>query len=154
MEIKKTSLNKLHQDNKAKFVEFAGYEMPIQYSSGIIEEHKFTRSNSGIFDVSHMGQLFIYGDENLTNDLEDIFPLDLKNLKLNSSKYSFLMNNEAGIHDDLIITKLEEGFLIILNAACKDNDFKILSSLLKDKIIPPINPGNPESLNALNVFCL
>ena len=49
MEIKKTSLNKLHQDNKAKFVEFAGYEMPIQYSSGIIEEHKFTRSDSGIF---------------------------------------------------------------------------------------------------------
>ena len=133
MEIKKTSLNKLHQDNKAKFVEFAGYEMPIQYSSGIIEEHKFTRSNSGIFDVSHMGQLFIYGDDNLTNDLEEIFPLDLHNLKLNSSKYSFLMNDKAGVYDDLIITKLEEGFLIILNAACKDNDFKILSSLLKDK---------------------
>ena len=133
MEIKKTSLNKLHQDNKAKFVEFAGYEMPIQYSSGIIEEHKFTRSNSGIFDVSHMGQLFIYGDDNLTEDLEKIFPLDLKNLKLNSSKYSFLMNDKAGVYDDLIITKLEDGFLIILNAACKDNDFKILASLLKDK---------------------
>ena len=133
MEIKKTSLNKLHQDNKAKFVEFAGYEMPIQYSSGIIEEHKFTRSDSGIFDVSHMGQLFIYGDDNLTEDLEKIFPLDLKNLKLNSSKYSFLMNDKAGVHDDLIITKLEEGFLIILNAACKDNDFKILTGLLKDK---------------------
>jgi aminomethyltransferase len=133
MEIKKTSLNKLHQVNQAKFVEFAGYEMPIQYSSGIIEEHKFTRSNSGIFDVSHMGQLFIYGDDNLTEDLEKIFPLDLKNLKLNSSKYSFLMNDKAGVHDDLIITKLEEGFLIILNAACKDNDFKILSGLLKDK---------------------
>ncbi|MDC0890552.1 glycine cleavage system aminomethyltransferase GcvT [Candidatus Pelagibacter sp.] len=133
MEIKKTSLNKLHQVNQAKFVEFAGYEMPIQYSSGIIEEHKFTRSNSGIFDVSHMGQLFIYGDDNLTKDLEKIFPLDLKNLKLNSSKYSFLMNDKAGVHDDLIITKLEEGFLIILNAACKDNDFKILTGLLKDK---------------------
>ena len=133
MEIKKTSLNKLHQVNQAKFVEFAGYEMPIQYSSGIIEEHKFTRSNSGIFDVSHMGQLFIYGDDNLTEDLEKIFPLDLKNLKLNSSKYSFLMNDKAGVHDDLIITKLEEGFLIILNAACKDNDFKILSDLLKGK---------------------
>ena len=133
MEIKKTSLNKLHQVNQAKFVEFAGYEMPIQYSSGIIEEHKFTRSNSGIFDVSHMGQLFIYGDDNLTEDLEKIFPLDLKNLKLNSSKYSFLMNDKAGVHDDLIITKLEEGFLIILNAACKDNDFKILSGLLKGK---------------------
>ena len=133
MEIKKTSLNKLHQNNKAKFVEFAGYEMPIQYTKGIVEEHKFTRSHSGIFDVSHMGQLFIYGDDNLTEDLEKIFPLNLKNLKINSSKYSFLMNNEAGIYDDLIITKIDDGFLIILNAACKDNDFKILTKLLNNK---------------------
>ena len=133
MEAKKTSLYKLHQDYKAKFVEFAGYQMPIQYSEGIVEEHKFTRNHSGIFDVSHMGQLFIYGDYNLINDLEKIFPLDLKNLKLNHSKYSFLMNNEAGIYDDLIITKLENGFLIILNAACKYNDYKILSKLLENK---------------------
>ena len=133
MEIKKTSLYKLHEDNNAKFVEFAGYKMPIQYDSGIIEEHKFTRDHSGIFDVSHMGQLFIYGDENLTEDLEKIFPIDLKNLKLNHSKYSFLMNSEAGIYDDLIITKIEGGFIIILNAACKDNDYKILSKLLGEK---------------------
>ena len=133
MEIKKTSLYKLHEDNNAKFVEFAGYKMPIQYDSGIIEEHKFTRDHSGIFDVSHMGQLFIYGDENLTEDLEKIFPIDLKNLKLNHSKYSFLMNSEAGIYDDLIITKVEGGFIIILNAACKDNDYKILSKLLGEK---------------------
>ena len=98
MEIKKTSLNKLHQSNNAKFVEFAGYEMPIQYSKGIIEEHKFTRSHSGIFDVSHMGQLFIYGDESLTEELEKIFPLDLKNLKQNCSKYSFLMNAVSYTH--------------------------------------------------------
>jgi aminomethyltransferase len=133
MEIKKTSLNKLHQENKAKFVEFAGYQMPIQYSKGIVEEHKFTRSHSGIFDVSHMGQLFIYGDDELTEDLEKIFPLNLKNLETNSSKYSFLMNNEAGIYDDLIITKIDTGFLIILNAACKDNDFKIISKLLNNR---------------------
>ena len=133
MEIKKTSLYKLHQSNNAKFVEFAGYQMPIQYNDGIVEEHKFTRMHSGIFDVSHMGQLFINGDNNLTEDLEKIFPLDLKNLKVNHSKYSFLMNEEAGIYDDLIITKLEKGFLIILNAACKENDFKILSKLLSDK---------------------
>ena len=133
MEIKKTSLNSLHQTYKAKFVEFAGYQMPIQYEEGIIEEHKFTRKESGIFDVSHMGQLFIFGKEDLTTDLEKIFPLDLKNLKLNHSKYSFLMNDAAGIHDDLIITKIEDGFLIILNAACKENDFKILSQLLKNK---------------------
>ena len=91
MEIKKTSLNKLHQEYQAKFVEFAGYEMPIQYKEGIIEEHKFTRNQSGIFDVSHMGQLFIYGDDNLTKDLEKIFPTDLKNILINQSKYSFLM---------------------------------------------------------------
>ena len=107
--------------------------MPIQYKKGIIEEHKFTRSNSGIFDVSHMGQLFIYGDEDLTNDLEKIFPLDLKILKKNSSKYTFLMNNTGGIYDDLIITKLKEGYLVILNAACKENDFKILTKLLNNK---------------------
>jgi len=133
METKKTSLYQLHQDCNAKFVEFAGYQMPIQYSEGIVEEHKFTRNHSGIFDVSHMGQLFIYGGEELIKDLEKIFPLDLKNLKLNHSKYSFLMDKDAGIQDDLIITKIDEGFLIILNAACKDNDFKILKELLKEK---------------------
>ena len=133
METKKTSLYQLHQDNSAKFVEFAGYQMPIQYSDGIVEEHKFTRNHAGIFDVSHMGQLFIYGNDDLVEDLEKIFPLDLKNLEINQSKYSFLMNDEAGIYDDLIITKIEKGFMIILNAACKDNDFKIISELLKDK---------------------
>ena len=147
MEIKKTSLNKLHQINNAKFVEFAGYEMPIQYGKGIIEEHKFTRSHSGIFDVSHMGQLFIYGDESLAEELEKIFPLDLKNLKLNCSKYSFLMNENAGIYDDLIITKIEQGFLIILNAACKDKDFKILSNILGTKF--KMNLDNDRSLIAI-----
>ena len=136
---KKTSLNKLHQDNQAKFVEFAGYEMPIQYSKGIVEEHKFTRSNAGIFDVSHMGQLFIHGGEDLTADLEKIFPLDLKNLKQNCSKYSFLMNDSAGIHDDLIITKIEKGYLIILNAACKENDFIIIKEKLNNKYDLQIN---------------
>ncbi len=147
MEIKKTSLNKLHQSNNAKFVEFAGYEMPIQYSKGIIEEHKFTRSHSGIFDVSHMGQLFIYGNESLTEELEKIFPLDLKNLKQNCSKYSFLMNEDAGIYDDLIITKIEEGYLIILNAACKDKDFEILSNLLGTKF--KMNLDDNRSLIAI-----
>ena len=147
MQIKKTQLNKLHQDHRAKFVDFAGYEMPIQYSKGIIEEHKMTRSNAGIFDVSHMGQLFIYGDENLSNDLEKIFPVDLKNLKLNYSKYSFLMNDDAGIYDDLIITKIDGGYLIILNAACKNNDLKILSKLLGNKY--KINLDEKRSLIAL-----
>jgi len=133
MENKKTALYPLHIKYGAKIVSFAGYEMPIQYSGGIIEEHKNTRENAGIFDVSHMGQLFIKGNEMLAKDLEKIFPAELSNARLNQSKYSFLMNQEAGIHDDLIITKVKSGFNIVLNAACKDSDFKLLSKLLENK---------------------
>jgi len=133
MESKKTALNSLHKKYGAKLVSFAGYEMPIQYSKGIIEEHKNTRINAGIFDVSHMGQLFIKGEKSLAVDLEKIFPTDLRNAKLNQSKYSFLMNEEAGIHDDLIITKVKRGFNIVLNAACKYSDFELLKKLLKNK---------------------
>ena len=113
MESKKTSLFNLHQKHGAKFVEFAGYQMPIQYKDGIIQEHKFTRTKSGIFDVSHMGQLFIFGKEDLTESLEKIFPLDLKKMNLNQSKYSFLMNDKAGIYDDLIITRIKDGYLTL-----------------------------------------
>ncbi|MDC1031903.1 glycine cleavage system aminomethyltransferase GcvT [Candidatus Pelagibacter sp.] len=133
MENIKTALYNLHQKHGAKFVPFAGYEMPIQYSAGIIDEHKSTRENAGIFDVSHMGQLFIKGDDSLAKDLEKIFPAELCKAKLNQSIYSFLMNDEAGIYDDLIITKVEGGFNIVLNAACKNTDFKLLSKLLEDK---------------------
>ena len=131
--IKKTPLYNLHIQHGAKMVEFAGYQMPIQYKSGIIQEHKFTRENAGIFDVSHMGQLFITGSDQLTDDLEKIFPVNLKNLKINQSKYSFLMNEQGGIYDDLIITKLKDGYLIILNAACKKQDFEIIKKKLDDK---------------------
>ena len=154
--IKKTALYNLHQKNGARLVEFAGYEMPIQYKDGIIQEHKFTRSNCGIFDVSHMGQLFIYGDQNLTNDLENIFPLDLKKLNINQSKYSFLMNDNAGIYDDLIITKINQGYLVILNAACKENDFKIIKEKLNNKYDLKLNDKlsliaiqGPEAKNIL-----
>ena len=131
--IKKTPLYNLHIQHGAKMVEFAGYQMPIQYKSGIIQEHKFTRENAGIFDVSHMGQLFITGSDQLTDDLEKIFPVNLKNLKINQSKYSFLMNEQGGIYDDLIITKLKDGYLIILNAACKKQDFENIKKKLDDK---------------------
>ena len=86
MKNKKTALNSLHKKYGAKLVSFAGYEMPIQYSDGIIEEHKNTRENAGIFDVSHMGQLFIKGDEILAKDLEKIFPTELSNAKPKSVK--------------------------------------------------------------------
>ncbi len=156
MESKKTSLFNLHQKHGAKFVEFAGYQMPIQYKDGIIQEHKFTRTKSGIFDVSYMGQLFIFGKKDLTESLEKIFPLDLKKINLNQSKYSFLMNDKAGIYDDLIITRIKDGYLIILNAACKDQDFKIIKEKLNNKYDMNLNENlsliaiqGPDAKNVL-----
>jgi len=133
METRKTALYEYHKSLGAKFVPFAGYEMPVQYSSGIVDEHKLTRSSAGMFDVSHMGQLTIEGNKDLEIEIEKIIPIDLKKIKLNQSKYSFLTNEAGGIHDDLIVTKVEKGFNIILNAACKNKDFEIISTSLKNK---------------------
>jgi len=130
MEVQKTALYNYHKNLGAKFVPFAGYEMPIQYSEGIVKEHISTRTYAGFFDVSHMGQFFLEGDSTLDKALEKIIPADLKSLKLNHSKYSFLLNDNGGIIDDLIITKTKKGFCIILNAACKDNDVKEISKFL------------------------
>jgi len=130
MEVQKTALYNFHKNLGAKFVPFAGYEMPIQYSEGIIKEHISTRTYAGFFDVSHMGQFFLEGDTTLEKALEKIIPADLNSLKLNQSKYSFLLNDNGGIIDDLIITKTDKGFCIILNAACKENDIKQISKCL------------------------
>ena len=132
MDTQKTTLYEYHKSLGAKFVPFAGYEMPVQYSNSIIEEHRLTRSKAGMFDVSHMGQLSIEGKDNLVTALEKIIPTDLKNIKLNQSKYSFLTNENGGIYDDLIVTKVEKGFNVILNAACKNNDFKIIKKALEN----------------------
>ena len=130
MGVQKTALYDLHKSLGAKFVPFAGYEMPIQYKDGIVKEHISTRTHSGFFDVSHMGQFFLEGDETLVEALEKIIPSDLKSLKVNHSKYSFLLNDSGGIIDDLIVTKTDKGFCIILNAACKENDIKHISKFL------------------------
>ena len=139
MEMQKTALYNYHKNLGAKFVPFAGYEMPIQYAEGIVKEHISTRTFAGFFDVSHMGQFFLEGDQSLDRALEKIIPADLNSLKLNQSKYSFLLNDNGGIIDDLIITRTEKGFCIILNAACKENDVKQISKYL-----------SPEHKNYLN----
>jgi aminomethyltransferase len=132
MEVQKTALYKTHKNLGAKFAPFAGYEMPIQYSDGIVKEHISTRTYAGFFDVSHMGQLYIEGGSQLIEVLEKIIPTDLKNLNVNQLKYSFLLNSEGGIIDDLIITRRENGFYIVLNAACKNNDIKHISKNLNE----------------------
>ena len=131
--MEKTALYNFHKNLGAKFVPFAGYEMPIQYKEGIVKEHISTRKAAGFFDVSHMGQLYVSGKNSSEKNLEKIIPLDFKEIKMNQSKYSFLINEKGGVIDDLIITRVYGGFNIILNAACKNNDIKEIAKCLNSE---------------------
>ena len=132
--LKSTPLADLHRELGARMVPFAGYEMPVQYPTGIISEHLHTREASGLFDVSHMGQFSVFGP-NVTEALEAILPLDLQNLKKGDHCYGLLTNDAGGIRDDLIITRRSENsFDMVVNAACKEADFAYLRSQLSNDI--------------------
>jgi len=150
--LKKLKLESFHIMKNAKLMPFAGYMMPINYSSGIISEHLFTRSSCGLFDVSHMLQINIEENNNTIKKLEKIIPLDLNNLPIGRSCYSFILNNEGGIVDDLIISKLNNKyqgnfFYIVLNASRKDIDIKIFNEILEDSAL--VKERNDYSLIAL-----
>jgi aminomethyltransferase len=120
--MKKTPLHVAHVAQKAQMAEFAQYDMPIQYPDGVMAEHNWTRENAGIFDVSHMGQITLEG-ENVVELLEKITPSTFSTLGENVAKYSVLMNEEGGMVDDLIVTKLSDTkFFAVVNGACKDKD--------------------------------
>ena len=121
--MKITALNETHRMQGAKMVEFAGYDMPVQYPDGMLKEHEWTRSgNVGIFDVSHMGQFIAEGAE-VVKFLSHITPTDFSLSTPALAKYTVLTNHEGGIIDDLIITKITDTkFFIVLNAGCKEKD--------------------------------
>ena len=105
--LKTIFLKEFHKNNDAKFVNFASYEMPINYKNGIINEHLHVRNHIGIFDVSHMGQILIpLNDENIFS-LETYLPLDIKKLISNKCYYSFILNPNAGIVDDIMFAKIK-----------------------------------------------
>ena len=137
-ELKKIFLNNYHIDNKAKFTSFAGYSMPINYDEGIIKEHLHVRSNAGIFDVSHMGQMLILISESNITNLEKYIPLDLKNLLNNKSYYSFILNSKGGVLDDIILSKIiyqkNSYFFIVYNAGRKEIDEDIFKSILTNYV--------------------
>ena len=132
--LKQTPLYNLHLELGAKMVPFAGYEMPVQYSKGIIHEHLHCRNNAGFFDISHMGQCLILGD-NAAAELEQLTPSDITSLKPDAQKYTVLTNSEGGIIDDIIITRIDSGLMIIVNAACKDKDFLYLKNHLSERCV-------------------
>ena len=123
---KETFLHDKHVQVGAKMVDFAGWHMPVQYSS-IIEEHKTVRENVGLFDVSHMGEVFVYGDDAL-EFLNKIVPQDISKLDYEKAVYCQLPKQNGGLIDDLIIYKIGIlSYLVICNASRIDEDVNWMS---------------------------
>ncbi len=119
---KHTPLYEFHRTH-GKMVEFAGYDMPIWYTS-TIEEHMAVRNRAGIFDVSHMGRVDVTGPD-AARFMESLFPTGIAKQPNGKSVYTLLLNEDAGIVDDLIVLKVEEGkYLIVVNAASKEKDLR------------------------------
>jgi aminomethyltransferase len=123
----KTPLHDLHISLGGRMVPFAGYALPVQYPSGIMAEHLWTRESAGLFDVSHMGQLTLAGP-GVDAALEKLMPGDFIGLKENRIRYSLLLNDAGGILDDLMVTRRpstrsgQSDFYIVVNGAVKHED--------------------------------
>ena len=121
-----------HRERGGRMVEFAGYWMPVQYE-GIVAEHLWTRASAGLFDVSHMGQLFLSG-EGVEAAIEAVLPIDLATLKPFGPRYSMLLDQGGGILDDLMVTRWNSGFYLVVNGATKWDDIAHLRENLPDAV--------------------
>ena len=120
--MKHTSLYNMHIKYSAKMVEFAGYEMPIQYHS-IREEHRRVRNTVGVFDVSHMGEIEVWGERALEM-VQKITINDVAALEVDQAHYSAMCYEDGGIVDDLLVYRYADHFLLVVNAANKDKDLE------------------------------
>ncbi len=127
--LKRTPLYALHREFGARMVPFAGYEMPVQYPTGILAEHLHTRSQAGLFDVSHMGQTRLSG-AGCVSALEALVPGDLESLAPQRMRYTLLLSEAGGILDDLMATRLPDGLFLVVNAARKEADLAHLRDRL------------------------
>jgi aminomethyltransferase len=110
-------------------VPFAGYEMPVQYPAGVLKEHLHTRAKAGLFDVSHMGQAFLSGDDP-ARALERVTPADVAGLKEGMQRYALLLNDAGTIKDDFMVARLagEAALYLVVNAATKEGDFAYIAA--------------------------
>ena len=132
--LKTTPLNAAHIAAGARMVPFAGYSMPVQYKDGVLKEHLWTRENAGLFDVSHMGQARLRGVSPLSA-FEEVTPGDFIGLKPGKQRYSVLLNKKGGIIDDLMAARPDDdGLFVVVNGACKDNDFKVIDDELAGQV--------------------
>ncbi len=136
-----TALHDEHLRLAARMVAFAGYAMPVHYSTGVLTEHNWTRQQAGLFDVSHMGQCSVIASDFDTacTVLEKIVPADLRSLVPGQQRYSQLLNEAGGILDDLMITRsawkgMEGAFYVVVNAGRKLGDYAHIMSNLPDVV--------------------
>jgi aminomethyltransferase len=152
--LQRTPLYEAHKALGAKLVPFAGYEMPVQYPTGVMAEHHWTRANAGLFDVSHMGQCFIVGPdfETTSRAMEKLVPADIAGLEPHQQRYSQLLNEDGGVLDDLMITRAAyknyEGWLyVVVNASRKEADYAHIAKHLPEGVT--LQKGEDMALLAL-----
>ena len=117
---KTTPLNDLHIELGGKMVDFAGWSLPIQFT-GIMAEHRHCREKAGLFDVSHMGQVLIRGD-GAASAFETLVPGNIEGLRPGQARYTVFTNDQGGVLDDLIVSRIEDGLFVVVNAGCRDAD--------------------------------
>ncbi len=131
----RTPLHALHRELGARMAGFAGYDMPIQYPAGVLAENKWTRDSAGLFDVSHMGQAILEG-AGAAQAVETLTAADVQGLGENRTRYAQFLNDDGGVLDDFMITRLAPGadgaqrLLLVVNAARKHADFALLREKL------------------------
>ena len=146
--LRHTPLHALHIELGAKMVPFAGYDMPVQYPAGVLKEHLHTREKAGLFDVSHMGQAFLSGDDP-AKALERVTPADVQGLKEGMQRYGLLLNDNGTIKDDFMFSRLfgERDLYLVVNGATKEGDFEYIAANLKG--IAKLTPKPDRALLAL-----
>ncbi len=149
--LKRTPLHALHIASGGKMVPFAGYEMPVQYATGVLREHLHTRTGAGLFDVSHMGQIVLRPKSGKLEDagraLERLVPQDILAVAPGRQRYAQFTNELGGILDDLMVANFGDFLFLVVNAACKAEDEAHLRARLSDACV--IEPLPDRALIAL-----
>jgi aminomethyltransferase len=149
--LKHTALHALHLARGGKMVPFAGYDMPVQFPSGVLKEHLHTRTGAGLFDVSHMGQIALHPKSGKVADaalaLERLVPQDILALAPGRQRYAQFTNDSGGILDDLMVANFGSHLFLVVNAACKAEDEAHLRAHLADVCM--IEPHPQRALMAL-----
>ncbi len=131
---KKTPLYESHVRYKGKIIPFGGYLMPVNYEAGILREHQAVREAAGLFDVSHMGEILVTGEDSLAF-LNYLLTNDFTGMKSGAARYSVMCYETGGAVDDLLVYKLEEEkYMLCVNASNKDKDFDWISSKVSGNV--------------------